>query len=159
MKKIRLPDKKTGIWLDQEKAFIIRVEREGDPVMEKIESEVSSRIRYAGEGKVSARFGNSFIDDQEKKQRRQRNQRQRYFKEIITQIHDSDYIYLLGPGEAKEELNNAIETCHIIKGNVVAIKTADRLTQKQMIKEVKNYFEDEAFRILKRKLRKEKKTY
>jgi hypothetical protein len=154
MKKIKLPEKKAGIWLDQEKAYIIRMEGEGEPVMEKIKSDVESRIRYAGEGKVSARFGHSFIDDQEKKQKRQRHQRRRYFKEIIGHIHDADYIYLFGPGEAKEELNNAIEDDQTIKGKVVAIATVDRLTQKQMIVKMKDYFNDEPFRVLKKKLSK-----
>ena len=68
MKKIKAPEKKAGIWIDQETAYIIRVSGETEPMLERIKSDVESRIRIRGEGKVSARFGNAFIDDQEKKQ-------------------------------------------------------------------------------------------
>ncbi len=152
MKKIKSPEKKAGIWLDQETAYIIRVSGETEPILEKIKSDVESRIRIRGEGKVSARFGNAFINDQEKKQRRQRQQRQRYFKEIIQQLADIDYIYLFGPGKGKEELNNAIEKAHAFKGKVVAVETADRLTKNQMLAKATDFFSDDTLKNLKRKL-------
>jgi len=157
MKKIKPPEKKTGIWLDQETAYIIRVSGETEPMLERIKSDVESRIRIRGEGKVSARFGNAFIDDQEKKQRRQRHQRQRYFDIIIHELADIDYIYLFGPGKGKEELNNAIEKAHAFKGQVIAMETTDRLTKNQMIAKVIEFFNSDEFRDLKRKLRKELK--
>jgi hypothetical protein len=133
MKRIIKPEIKIGIWVDQQKAFIVRIEGDVEPVIEKIKSDVESRLRLAGEGKVFARFGHTFIDDQEKKQKRQRNQRHRFFREIISHIQDSDYIYLFGPGKANKELNNEIEKTSILKGKVVAIDTADKLSQKQML--------------------------
>ena len=86
MKKIKLPEKKAGIWIDQENAYIVRVASLSEPVLEKIKSAVESIIRNKGEGKVSARFGHAFIDDQEKKQRRQKNQRLKYFKDLRLKI-------------------------------------------------------------------------
>jgi hypothetical protein len=159
MKKIKKPEIKIGIWLDQETAFIIRAEGDGEPVVEKIKSAVESRVRQAGEGKVFARFGHAFIDDQEKKQRRQRNQRHQFFKEIISHIQDADYVYLIGPGKAKQELNNEIEKDTLVKEKVVAIEPADKITQKQMILLMTNYFNDTSFSIIKRKMRLERKTH
>ena len=156
MKRKYLPDKKAGIWLDQEKAYIIRIEGEGEPVLQKLKSDVEIRVRFPGEGKVFARFGNAFLDDQEKKQKRQRQQRHEFFKEIADLIHDADYIYLFGPSIAKEGLNNFIEEDHTIKGKVVAIENADRLTQNQMKVKVESFFKDEVFRNFKKRMRKEK---
>jgi len=157
MKKSRHPDIKVGIWLDQEKAFIIRIEGDTDPVMEKIKSDVESRIRTAGEGKVSARFGQSFIDDQEKKQKRQRHQRHRYFKEIIGHIQDADYVGIFGPGKAREELNNVIEADGPVKDKVVTIEPADKITKSQMMALVRNYFNSESFLTTKKGLKKGRK--
>lgn len=159
MKRIKKPEIKIGIWLDQETAFIIRAEGDGEPIIKKITSDVESRVRQAGEGKVFTRFGNAFIDDQEKKQRRQRNQRHRFFKEIFSHIYDADYIYLFGPGKAKQELNNEIEKDSLVKEKVVAIEPADKITQKQMIRLMTNYFNDTSFSIAKRKMRLERKTH
>ena len=155
MKKIKISEKKAGIWIDQEKAFIVRVAGLSEPVVEKIKSGVESIIRNKGEGKVSARFGNAFIDDQEKKQRRQKNQRLKYFKEIIEKIHDSDFIYLFGPSDAKHELNNEIEKTHLFKGIVAAIEPADRMTENELKKKVIHFFEDDNFRVFKKDIKKQ----
>lgn len=158
MKKIKPPERKAGIWLDQENALIVHIIGDGEPVTERLKSGVESRIRYPGEGKVSARFGQSYLDDQEKKQHRQRNQREKFFKKIAGLIHDDDFIYLFGPGMAKEGLNNYIEQEPGIKAKVVDIEAADKLTKKQVVLKVQNYFADEAFKLFKKKLKKQKKA-
>jgi hypothetical protein len=146
MKKMRLPQKKTGIWIDQEKAFLIRLEGDKEPVIKRIKSDVESRVRIKGEEKVSARFGNAFIDDQEKKQSRQRNERKRYFDEIIGKVRDDDYIFLFGPGKGKEELKNAIEKEHSMRAKVLAFETTDRLTKNQLLEKTRKYFDSDEFR-------------
>jgi lysyl-tRNA synthetase class I len=156
MKKIKLPERKAGIWLDQEKAYIISIVGIAEPVVEKITSGVESVIRNAGERKVYARFGNAFIDDQEKKQRRQKNQRLKYFKKIIEKILDTDFIYLFGPSDAKHELNNEIEKTHTFKGLVATIESADRMTENELKKKVIHFFETDNFRAFKRNLEKQK---
>jgi len=156
MKKMKPPEVKAGIWIDQETAYIIRFAGEEEPVMSRIKSDVESRIRVAGEGKVSARFGNAFIDDQEKKQRRQRNERKVYFKEIIERIRDVDYLMIFGPGRAKEEFNNAIEAASGLKAKVICIEPADKITKSRMMMKVADYFNSDAFRLFKKNLRKQK---
>jgi hypothetical protein len=149
MKKIKLPEKKTGIWLDLKKAYIISITGESYPVIEKIRSEVESRLRIPGESKVFSRFGHSIIDDQVKKQRRQEHQRHRYFIKIMDSIKGADYIYLFGPSDARHELNNEIKSNHLIKGKVVAIKSANRMTQEHMVCETLNFFDSGEFRFFK----------
>jgi len=155
MKKIRSPEKKVGIWIDQEKALIVRIEGEGPPVLEKMKSEVESRIRIPGEGKVSARFGQSFIDDKEKKQHRQHNQREKFFKEIIKEIKNADYLYLIGPGPAKDGLYNALENDQTARIKVILTEPTDRLTQQQLIVKIESFFTGKLFIMLKKKLKKE----
>lgn len=150
MKKKIIPEKKAGIWIDQQDAFIIRPVENNTPTIQHIRSEVESRVRIKGEGKVSARFGNAFIDDQEKKQRRQRHERKRYFDEIIDLVQNDDFIFLFGPGKGKEELNNAFEKERSKK--VIAIETTDRLTKNQMLEKTLNYFNSSDFRLAKKKM-------
>ncbi len=152
MKKMRPPEVKAGIWLDQENAWIIKITGKDEPVVSKLESGVESRVRYPGEGKVFARFGNAFISDQEKKQRRQVNQRQKYFKEIIAEIRDTGYLYLFGPGRAKEGLLNAIEKTKSLKAKVASLQTVDKMTSDEAKRETVRYFNDMAFKAFKRQL-------
>ncbi|HEX6848217.1 MAG TPA: hypothetical protein VF144_14645 [Chitinophagaceae bacterium] len=153
MKKKYLPEKRTGIWVDQQDAFLFRLEGEKAPIIQHIRSEVESRVRIKGEEKVSARFGNTFIDDQEKKQRRQRHERKRYFDEIIDSVRNDDYLFIFGPGKGKEELNNAFEKEHNIKVKVIFLETTDRLTENQMLEKTLKYFDSEEFKSVKRKMK------
>lgn len=153
MKKIRPPEVKAGIWLDQENAWIIKIAGKDEPVVSKLGSEVESRVRFKGEGKVFARFGNAFISDQEKKQKRQVNQRQKYFKEIIAAVPDVDYLYLFGPGRAKEGLLNAIEKTKGLKAKVASLEAADKMTTGEAKAETIRFFNDMVFKAFKRQLR------
>jgi hypothetical protein len=155
MKKIKLPEKYAGIWIDQEQALIIHLSNNIEPVMEKITSGVESRIRIKGESKVSARFGQSYIDDQEKKQRRQRQQRSRYFKKIIKLISQDDYLYLIGPGRGKEELKNAMKKIKDIKIRIIKMEPADKLTENQLIERVTAFYCSNDFRKSKKIILKE----
>ena len=155
MKKKNLPEKKTGIWIDQDDSYIIRLEENKEPFIHHIKSDVESRVRVKGEERVSARFGNTFIDDQEKKQRRQRHERQRYFDEIIELVGNDDYIFIYGPGKGKEELKNAFEKAHGIKAKVIAMETTDQLTKNQRMAKVLDYFNSKEFHEARKNLRHE----
>ena len=139
MKKIR-SEKKIGIWLDQEKAYVITLNSSGEPSIEKFVSDVESRVRYAGEKKPFTQFGTTYSNDERRKQRRQKHERDRYFETLINAVYDADYIYLFGPGQAKEELRNTIEKDVSIRAKLIGVETAGRLTQNQMIEEVKKYY-------------------
>jgi hypothetical protein len=153
MKKIKPPERKTGIWLDQENAFIIQITGMDEPAVRKIRSNVESRIRYKGEGKVFARSGNSYISDEEKKQHRQRNQRQMFFKEIVRLVHGDDYLYVFGPGRAREGLINTLEKVPLLKAKVTALEAADKMTAEQAKAATMHYFKGPAFKAFKRQLR------
>ena len=153
MKKQKLPLRKAGIWLDQENAYIVQFTEGEEPVVKRIKSDVESRVRIQGETKAFARFGHSFLSDQEKKQRRQRNQREKFFKELIGEIREDDFLYLFGPGKAKEGLNNAIEKDPDFRGKVVEIGPADKMTRKQIAAKTIDFFGSELFTDFKKRLR------
>jgi hypothetical protein len=156
MKRALPSETAAGVWLDQNKAYIIRLDGNHEPEMKKIKSEVESRVRIPGEGKVFARFGNAFLDDQEKKQRRQQQQRRRYFDSILKELAGVNYLFLFGPGKAKEELKKRMEKKPACAATIVAEETTDRLTKNQMIALTKKFFESDGFYELKKKLRKKK---
>lgn len=152
-----MPEIKAGIWIDQKKAFIVRVAGEEYPLLLKIESKVESRVVKPGDAGIDKRSDNAFIDDQEKKQRRQRSELKHFFKEIISYLKDTDYIYLFGPGMAKEGLKNAIEVNqHLIKAKMLELENADKMTQKMIVQKTVAFFGTEEFRLYRKRLRKQK---
>lgn len=153
MKKIKAPVRKTGIWLDQENAYIVTLTDGEEPKVARFRSAVESRIRIKGENKAFARFGQAFLYDQEKKQRRQRNQREKFFKELIEQIREDDYLFLFGPGKAREGLNNAIEKDPDFRGTVVEIRPADKISRNKIVAMTLEFFNGSSFAEFKKRQR------
>ena len=145
MKKIKKHENRAGIWIDQTKAVIVHIVSDGDPIIEKIRSGVESKVRFPGETKVFARFGNAFISDQEKKQHRQKNEREKYFRKIISLLQQADFIYVFGPSDARHELVNDIQKDPVLKNKFIKTEKVDRLTEKQILRHVVNYFSGEDF--------------
>ena len=158
MKKNKPHVHNAGIWLDQEDAYIIQVTEGEEPVIKRIRSGVESRVRYKGESKAFTRFGQAFLSDQEKKQRRQRNQKEKFFKDLIGEVRKDDFLYLFGPGKTKEGLNNAIEKDPDFKGKVVEVVPADRMTQNQLVAKTIDFFKGEVFTAFKKRLHELKRT-
>ena len=134
------PHIKAGIWIDQEKAYIFKIKGKEEPVMGKINSGVELRNRIAGEKEEVTRFGNAILGEREKKQRRQRTERAKYYKNIIFHIQDADYFQIFGPGETKHELAKAIRKDNTMKAKVLAVENSGRLTVNQMTAKVKDFF-------------------
>lgn len=154
MKKIKKSDNKVGIWLDQKKAMIIHLNGDAEPIVEKFKSGTELRVRIAGETKVFSQYGHAVISDQEKKQHRQKNEREKYFKKIIASIHNADYLYIFGPSDTRHELINDIGKDPILKKKFIITEKADRMMEKQVIKQTVDYFNGDTFRAEKKKLRK-----
>lgn len=150
MKKVDQSYAMAGVWLDQNKAYLIFLDGKNEPELKRINSEVESRVRIPGEGKVFARFGNAFLDDQEKKQRRQQLQRRRYFDTLLKELGKTDFIFLFGPGKGKEELYNRMVKKPAFRGKVVYIETTDRLTKNQMLEKTQKFFSSKFFQKLKK---------
>jgi hypothetical protein len=154
MKKVKLPEHKAGIWLDQETAYIIHMKGDTLDKVEGLISDVDSRVRMAGEGKVYARFGHTFIDNQEKTQHRQHNQRQHFFKEILTHLKGTNFLYLFGPGQARHGLQRLIEKDHDLAGHVVNSATAGVMNKRLAVIETLAYFNGDGFKQYKKERRK-----
>lgn len=154
MKKSILPEHNTGIWLDQETAYIVHLAGPEVTHVESLHADVESRIRIAGEGKVSARFGRAFIDNQEKTQHRQQQQRTRFFKEIIRHLKGVQLAYIFGPGRARYGLFRMMEKDHLLAGHTAASVAAIRMNKRQATAEALAYFTSDAFRLFKKERRK-----
>ena len=79
--------KQTGIWIDKEKAYLINI-AEGKHNIKTIESDISIRERFEGEGKEYGRFGGQFLSMENKKNNRIKKQSVEYLKRIISEINN-----------------------------------------------------------------------
>jgi hypothetical protein len=128
-----------GLWIDHRQAVI--VVRTGDQEqIRHIESHMPKRVRYSG---VSEARGKGIIyndTSEDGRDRRFHDQANRYYDEVIAVVRDAEWILILGPGEAKIELQKRMET-HGLSEHIAAVKPADKLTEPQIAAEVRHFFE------------------
>jgi len=132
-------EKKVGIWLDSEKAYIISLIN-GREKLEKIESNVESRVRYEGEKKSFSRIGGQLVNPQKKKTKRKKQQLKNYFQNILKKTKDAGDIYIFGPAEAKTGLNKEYSKHKELQSKVLRVENSGKLTENQMKAQVREVF-------------------
>jgi len=129
--------KNVGVWLDKEKAYVISVNG-GKHQIEKVESNVESRVRYEGEKKSYSRIGGAFFNPSKKKTKREKHQLNNFLADLSGKLSDAENILLFGPAEVKKELRKVL-----IKRKdkpAIRMESAEQMTENQMVARVKNHF-------------------
>ena len=134
-------EKKTGIWLDKEQAIIINLSP-GKHHIKYLESNITTRERFPGEGKNFGRFGKQFLSLESKKRNMIKNQSDEYLKNIIDEVKYTDKLVLFGPAEMKTHLEKAIQGNNLVSEKLVGVEPADNMTENQLIAWVKDYYKE-----------------
>jgi hypothetical protein len=119
-----------GVWIDHKKAVIVTIEG-GHVSTATLASDLGSHPHYAGsqegggEKKYEARHGHDL---------------DRYYDEVVGRLGEPDALLLLGPGEAKRELQARLGRSHAASAPVVAVQSSDRLTDAQIVAAVKAHY-------------------
>jgi len=129
----------TGIWLDHEKATIITLVRNGYK-LNIIESDIVTRERTDGEIKNYGRFGDQSLSQEKHKERRIKEQASKYLKKLLGEIKDVDELILFGPANMKKELEKHIRNDSILTSKLIAVESADSMTENQMVAWVKKFY-------------------
>ncbi len=115
-----------GLWIDHRKAFIVRI-HDGVEEMHTIVSDMEKHVRYSGgtpEDQQEHKFTNHLHE---------------YYARVMSFLHDANSILILGPGEAKGELETRMKA-EAITARVVAIETADKMTDHQIAARIREHF-------------------
>ncbi len=138
--------KNIGVWLDTEKAYIITIDDSGIK-LEKIESEIESRMRFEGETKAHSRMGNQLINPSTKITHKRRHQFKHYFENITNCLLEAEEIYLFGPAETKVHLAKHISKEPLLKDRIRKVESEDHLSENQMIACVKKEFSKKSAKV------------
>ncbi len=122
--------KELGLWIDHSEAVIAIASGEESDVT-RIKSHMEKHTRFTA--------GTRGVAGEDNRDRRFANHLQQFYDEVISSIRDADSILILGPGEAKGELQNRLEALHL-GGRVVGVETSDKLTDRQILAKVREHF-------------------
>lgn len=122
--------KEVGVWIDHREAVIVTVMDEGEEV-KRISSDAEKHTRFSS--------GSPEGSPEDRRDRRFGEHLHQYYAEIIATIRNADSIFILGPGEAKGELEKQM-THDKLNGRIVAIEAADKLTEPQIVAKIRHHF-------------------
>lgn len=132
-------DRFVGIWLDQEKAFIVSI-FDGKESINLIESGVEKRIRLSGGSRSKSPYGPQDVASEKKPEERRKHQLRRYYQEIRDAIEDAEKVLIFGPGEAKTGLEKEMKKTKQLPYKIIGVEPADKMTEKQILAKVRNTF-------------------
>ena len=122
--------KAVGIWIDHRKTVIVSVTDKGEETS-LIKSDMEKHVRYSGAAQEDS------AEDQ--RDARFTGHLNKYYDQVISRIRDAESILILGPGEAKVELEKRLEG-EGLSGRVVGIETVDKMTNRQIAAKVRKHF-------------------
>jgi hypothetical protein len=128
-----LMKKNMGLWIDHRKALIVSVMGEEEESKEII-SEMEKHVRFSGD---SSEDGPA----EDMRDRQFGNHLSTYYDEVILAIRDADSILILGPGEAKGELEARLNHARP-DARIVSLEAADKMTDRQIAAKVRQHFQN-----------------
>ena len=130
--------KEIGLWLDHRDAIIVILTDAGEEIKH-ITSGSGKHIRYSGSSHSKTPEGLKEVTSEDQRDRKFDNQLNKFYDELIASIRDADSIQIFGPGEAKGELEKRLKH-EQIKGQILAVETADKMTDRQVAAKVREHF-------------------
>jgi len=124
--------KEIGLWIDHRKAVIVIIKDEEEEI-KKVTSNMEKHIRFTSSSTSEEGSAEDVRD------RKFGNHLNSYYDEVIAYIRDADSIQIFGPGEAKGELEKRIKH-EGLKAHILAIETADKMTDRQISAKVRDRF-------------------
>jgi stalled ribosome rescue protein Dom34 len=133
-------DRNVGLWIDHKQAYAIWY---SDGKVEVIPSRIEPPAHYSGGTQLGGKL-NQKGDVELHHNDRFRLQLNKYYREVISVLKDADSILIMGPGQAKIELEKAIRKNKSMQNRILRVEAADKMTKNQMIAHVKKVYQAEA---------------
>jgi stalled ribosome rescue protein Dom34 len=128
-----------GIWIDRRKAVIVALTDEETSV-HTIVSQVERHTRLSGGSRSATLYGPQDVASESRLEERLQHQMRRYLQDVIETVRHADAIVIFGPGEAPQQLAKEIAQIKALAPRLVAVERSDKLTERQFVAKVRQYF-------------------
>lgn len=128
-----------GIWIDTRSANLIFILNK-EVTTATIRSEIEE-YNPKGGSRSKTPWGPMQKMDEKKYLERKNQQHRQYFDSILVRVKDVEELYIFGPAEVKQGLRKHLNDSAIFKGIILAVETADAMTENQKIAQVKEFFQ------------------
>ena len=134
--------KQTGVWIDSFEAVIVTL-FDGRENITEIKSDVENRIYHDDEGYKGTFSGDRHGNNEAKFNERKKNQLDHFLTDVMSQVKESDELYIFGPAETKSKLEEKIYheksiDAHILK----SVEPASKMSSNQILATVKDFYKN-----------------
>ena len=131
--------KKTGIWLDKDKAYIVTLENENE-ALQTIASNIEHFRPHGGSG-TRMKGGPQDVVQDSKFLEREKQQLKRYFKAITAEIEDTEALVIFGPADTNMKFRKEIQDHYReLNEKVKGVHKTDSMTTNQVKAWVRGFF-------------------
>lgn len=132
---------KVGLWIDHRQAIIVRFFDYGDDIV-RLKSNLPKHIRFSGASfdRDELNRHDDFAED--KRDKRFIQLLNHYYDDVILRLVSADSILILGPGEAKLELEKRLAKSELLSAKV-SVEAADKMTERQIVARLRQYFQEQ----------------
>lgn len=131
--------KKTGIWLDKDKALIITLENG----LETLNTITSNIEHFRPRGGSGTRFkgGPQDVVQDSKFLDREKQQLKKYYKSLALKIKDTDALVIFGPADTNKKFSKELHKNYKpLSTKIKGVKKADSMTENQVKAWVRDFF-------------------
>jgi len=130
--------KRAGVWIDHRKAQIVGLAAGGETASV-ILSNVQKHPERSGDSPMQGPYEAQQVPADDRRQRALTHELNAYYDTVIAALREYAALLILGPGEAKGEFHARL--LRYKQGDrVVAIETADQMTDRQVVAKVRTFF-------------------
>jgi|HubBroStandDraft_1064217.scaffolds.fasta_scaffold65937_3 hypothetical protein len=127
-----------GIWIDHRKAFVVTLSEDGEDT-KLILSKVEKHAERGGDSPLKGRYEAHDVPADDRQQRALTGELNVYYDRVISTVRGYANVFLFGPGEAKNELHKRVVQMKV-GDSVTAMEAADKMTDREIIAKVREYF-------------------
>lgn len=129
-----------GIWVDHREAYFIWVDEKGEAELQHAAAEYPEARERTGRA-MSGRTGvYGGVAPHASVREKQQREARRFYETIFRAIRGAQKVYIFGPGQAKRELRKRLGQHKGFTGEIVAVESAQKMTEATMTAEVRQFF-------------------
>ena len=129
-----------GVWIDKKQATIIKILPDGNKDYIKIKSHVPFLQRFKGETTNKTGLFGTTISREKKLQGKQNNTLHHFIKEVVSNLDHANAILILGSGDTRFELQNAINKSKTMNGVWIENKAYPKVPIRTIETEMEKHF-------------------
>lgn len=134
--------KQTGVWIDSSEAIIITL-FDGKENITEIKSGIENKVYHDDEGHKGTFSGNRHGFDEENFSERGKNQLNSFLNNVLSQVKESDELFIFGTAETKTKLQDIIYHQKLIDiHKLKSVQTASKMSPNQILANVKNFYKN-----------------